>query len=483
MANAKKKKSLIDSALGIFSDVRAGEGSHALLMLLSLFLLMVSYYILKTVREPLILAGGSAEPKSYAAAAQAGVLMLFVPAYGYLANRVDRPKLIAGTLIAFIACLQGFYLLGVSAEPNWLGVVYYIWVGIFSVATIAQFWSLANDLYNKDQGERLFPIVGIGMTAGAAVGSFVASVLFKGKIWGYDIGFLGDGLGPYALMQVAAGLLVTHLILTMMANASGSAQGPAPKPLEGPNGFLLVLTRPYIRLIAILLILLNIVNTTGEYMLGSVVVDTAGETITLQMEAQEATGEPFAETLAIEAGEVIPTREEIFDKRKGKWIGAFYGTCFFWVNVLAVLFQALFVSRLVKWFGITPLVFLLPIIAFGVYAGAAAGVGFIVLRWLKTAENSTDYSVMNSAKSMLWLPTDRNEKYKAKQAVDTFFVRLGDVISAGIVFVGANWLMLGNRGFGVVNLVVIAAWLGVSVLVVRRYKALAAETPSEETAA
>lgn len=451
MAQSNKKKSLIDSALSVFSDVRAGEGSHVLLMLLSLFLLMVSYYILKTVREPLILAGGSAEPKSYAAAAQAGVLMLFVPAYGFLANRVDRPKLIAATLVAFTACLQGFYLLGISAEPSWLGVVYYIWVGIFSVATIAQFWSLANDLYTKDQGERLFPIIGIGMTGGAAMGSFISSVLFKGEVWGNKIAVLGDGLGPFMLMQIAAGLLVIHLILTMIANATWSAGGEAPKPLDGPNGFLLVLTRPYIRLIAIMLILLNIVNTTGEYMLGEAVIDAA---------------------------EAAATGDDV-----GKWIGAFYGDFFFWVNIIAVTLQALFVSRLVKWFGITAVVFMLPIVALGVYAGAAAGVGFVVFRWLKTAENSTDYSVMNTAKGMLWLPTDRNEKYKAKQAVDTFFVRLGDVISAGIVFVGANWLMLESRGFGMVNVVIIVLWLLVSFLVVRRYKALAAEMPDEETAA
>lgn len=445
MANpdsSRNDKTLVDRALGVFSDVKGGEGTHALLMLVALFLLMVSYYVLKTVREPLILAGGSAEPKAYASAAQAGVLMLFVPLYGLIANKVDRPKLIAGTLVAFLACLQGFYFIGKASDPSWLGVIYYIWVGIFSVASIAQFWSLANDLYSKDQGERLFPIIGIGMTGGAASGSYLSKLLFD------------SGWGPYTLMQVAAGLLLAHLLLTLWANAIWTAQGEGDESqaMSGAGGFRLVLTRPYIRLIAIMLILLNLVNTTGEYLLGAAVIEAASE----QTDGSDA---------AI-----------------GAWIGSFYGDFFFWVNIAAVVIQALLVSRLVKWFGITVVVFMLPIVALGVYGGAAVGVGFVVFRWLKTAENATDYSVMNTAKGMLWLPTTRDEKYKAKQAVDTFFVRVGDMLAAGVVFVGTTWLALEQRSFAAVNVVFIVLWLGVSFLVVRRYKALAASHDNEEAA-
>jgi ATP:ADP antiporter, AAA family len=57
-----------------------------------------------------------------------------------------------------------------------------------------------------------------------------------------------------------------------------------------------------------------------------------------------------------------------------------------------------------------------------------------VVRWIKTAENATDYSIMNTARQLLWLPTSTDEKYKAKQAIDGFFVRSGDVLSAAIVW-------------------------------------------------
>ena len=81
---------------------------------------------------------------------------------------------------------------------------------------------------------------------------------------------------------------------------------------------------------------------------------------------------------------------------------------------------------------------------------------------------------MNTAKQMLWLPTTREEKYKAKQAIDTFFVRAGDVLSAVLVFVGVNWLALEVAGFGRANVLLILAWFGMAWLLLREYKRLTA---------
>jgi AAA family ATP:ADP antiporter len=91
---------------------------------------------------------------------------------------------------------------------------------------------------------------------------------------------------------------------------------------------------------------------------------------------------------------------------------------------------------------------------------------------MKTAENSTDYSVMNTARAMLWLPTSREEKYKAKQAVDTFVVRFGDVVSAVLVFAGTTWLGLNASGFAIANIILVLIWLGIGVMLVRKYKQL-----------
>jgi ATP:ADP antiporter, AAA family len=81
---------------------------------------------------------------------------------------------------------------------------------------------------------------------------------------------------------------------------------------------------------------------------------------------------------------------------------------------------------------------------------------------------------MNTAKQMLWLPTSREEKYKAKQAVDSFFVRLGDLAAAAVVFAGTSWLALETRGFAALNVGFVLAWLAIGVLLLRENRRLSA---------
>jgi AAA family ATP:ADP antiporter len=90
-----------------------------------------------------------------------------------------------------------------------------------------------------------------------------------------------------------------------------------------------------------------------------------------------------------------------------------------------------------------------------------------VVRWIKTAENATDYSIMNTARQLLWLPTTREEKYKAKQAIDTFFVRGGDVVSAAVVFVGTGILHLTVGQFAMGNIVLTLIWMGVALRILK----------------
>jgi hypothetical protein len=234
------------------------------------------------------------------------------------------------------------------------------------------------------------------MTAGAPLGSLVAGRLFK------------SGLAPELILQVSAVLLALSGALYLAVNTRQAAHSAAGhEPLPGRGGFALVLANPYLRLIAALIVLLNVVNTTGEYLVARL----------LSAEVQQ-----------------LAALDPLFDKQA--YIGAFTGTYQFWVGVTALLLQAFVTSRLVRQRGLTGVLFALPLIALGGYAIVAAGAGFALVRWIKTAENATDYSIMNTARQMLWLPTTREEKYKAKQAIDTFFVRGGDLLSAAVVFGG-----------------------------------------------
>ena len=201
-------------------------------MCLSVFLLLTAYYVLKTVREPLILLAGGAELKSYAAAAQALALIGYVPLYGWAAQKLPRQRFLAAVILFFVACIQLFYLAHQAGLPH-LGFVFFVWVGIFSLTTIAQFWSYANEIYSRPEGDRLFPLIAIGSTAGAPLGAALASRLF------------GLGLSPFLMMELAAVLLGVHLVLyRVIAARMGSRPGRAAvEPMKAGNGFALVLRR------------------------------------------------------------------------------------------------------------------------------------------------------------------------------------------------------------------------------------------------
>jgi len=255
-----QNRSAVDRFLGLFADVRSGEGLTALLLMLNIFFILAAYYLLKTIREPLILTSkGGAEAKSYAAAAIAGLLILLVPLYSALASRMPRVRLINGVTLFFIACLVAFFVAHRIGYD--VGVAFFVWVGIFNLMIIAQLWAFANDVYTVDQGKRLFAIVGVGASLGAIAGSF-----FTGKLVSQS--------GPYPFMLGAAILLVFCMVLTNIidrrerreaAAGEGATEGDlkAGEPVKGRSGFALVFTNRYLLLIAFLMLVYNLVNTTG----------------------------------------------------------------------------------------------------------------------------------------------------------------------------------------------------------------------------
>ena len=192
---SEKKKGLLDRFLSIFTQVQVGESVSALLLALNIFVLLASYYLLKTVREPLILTQGGAEVKSYSSALMALLLLLVIPAYGAFATRVSRSRLITWVTLFFISHLVIFYILGMAGVR--VGIAFFLWVGIFNVFITAQFWAFANDVYTEEQGKRLFPIVGVGASLGGWVGALMAEWAFSR----FD-----PQAAPYSLMLLAAAL-------------------------------------------------------------------------------------------------------------------------------------------------------------------------------------------------------------------------------------------------------------------------------------
>ena len=436
----------VERTLNLFTEVRRGEATSALMLALNIFLILTAYYILKPVREALILSGsGGAEIKSYVAAGQAILLLGAVPLYAKLASRYARRALINRVTWFFAACLVGFYLLAVAGAP--IAIVFYLWVGIFNLMVPAQFWAFANDIYNPETGKRLFVIVAFGASAGAVFGSFIAGQLI-------------EPLGVYQLLLVSGAVLLLSLVLTNLVDSreqKSHAQGTTPdaEPQEslGTNGaFQLVMRNRYLFLIALLMLFLNWVNTTGEYILGRTVKDAASAIIAANP----------SQAFDIEA-----------------FIGHFYADFFTVVNIAGLLLQLFVVSRVLKYFGVGVAIFILPIIALGGYLVAAFYPVLAMVRWVKTAENATDYSLQNTVRQVLFLPTTREQKYKAKQAIDTFFVRSGDVLSAALVFVGTTVLALSTQQFAMVNIVLVAAWLILAYMIGREHRKLVPEDKAE----
>src|SRR5580765_7579778 len=411
----------LERLLSPIADVRRGEAGSALLMSLTMFLVLGGYYLLKTAREIFILSEGGAEVKSYSSAGQALLLLLIVPAYSAFASRVNRTQLVQWVTLFFAGNLVLFLLaLGVGLR---IGIVYFLWLGIFNVVVIAQLWAFAADLFTEEQGKRLFPLIGVGSSLGAWVGSMRA-------------GQLVESFGPERLLVGGAGFLVVSIALARFVDRVSARSKPVQaarsteKLRDGPSGFSMILSDRYLLLIAVLTLLLNVVNTSGEYLFARYVV-AAADRVSTDAAARQA------------------------------FIGATYSSFFSYVNLIGFLMQMFVVSRVFKFLGIGRALVIHPIVALSGYLMMIFVPSFEAIRWLKIADNGLDYSLGNTTKQALWLPTSREAKYKAKQAVDSFCVRAGDVLQAGIVYAG-EVVALSATGFAALTAVFACGWLAVT---------------------
>lgn len=429
------KKSGLERALSLFADVRSGEGVGVLLLTVNVFFLLAAYYLLRPARQALILTEGGAVVAAYSSAAQAVLLLGIVPFYGWLGSRVRRIRLIMTTGLFFMSNLIVFYLLGKAGVRE--GVAFYIWLGIFNVFVISQFWAFANDLYTEGQGQRLFPMIGVGASLGAWIGaSTVAPLVERARFT------------PYSLMIAAAGVLFVALILTVIVNRreSARAEPDAAKldkvTLGREGGFELILKDRYLLWIAVLTVLLNVVNTTGEFLLNRMVESEAlarfGTDPSIRAESQ-------------------------------RFVGAFFGSFNANVSFVGFILQLFVTSRVFRYMGVRGALFILPVIAVVNYSVIAVVPLLAIVRIGKILENSTDYSIQNTIRQALYLPLTREAKYKAKAAIDTLFTRMGDVMSAGFVAAGTA-IGLGAGGFAWLNVGLTVAWLGVAGRIAREHR-------------
>jgi AAA family ATP:ADP antiporter len=249
-------------------------------------------------------------------------------------------------------------------------------------------------------------------------------------------------------MLIGAVILPVALGVTLVVNrievakAEPAEVGADKTPLGPEGGFELIWKDRYLFWIAVLIILLNVVNTTGGYILNKLI-------------SAEAVSR-FGSTPA----NVAQSRQ---------FITAFSGSIGATVNLVGFLVQLFVTSRVIRFMGVRGALFILPVLALVNYSIMAVAPILAVVRIGKIMENSTDYSIQNTLRQALFLPTSREAKYKAKAAIDTFCTRMGDVVSAGFVALG-QVIGVAVPVFAAINVVLTGAWLWVAAQIAKEHK-------------
>jgi AAA family ATP:ADP antiporter len=437
--------------LRLFTFIRPEETTKALLLALNSFLIIFGYYQIKPIRNGLLLAAHPSQIQSYLAIPQALLLILVVKAFAHISSRYPRHLLITYVSLFCVSNLILFNIMNWAGVPvSWMGIIFFVWIGMYNLLIPAQFWGFANDIYSEEEGKRLFPMIAFGASLGGVVGPMFARLIIP-------------TLGSYGMMLVTSVILVASLPLTwaihrrdvrecQLRQVEDHCHKIKEKPLDRSGGFRLVAGSRYLLLIALMIGLYNFINALGEQMFSFLQQKAA-----LRILGTGATG-----------------GVDLQNYLSAQFAG--YQTL---GSIIGLIIQLFLVSRIFRWVGIGGALFVLPVIALGGYGYAAFGASLLFMKWLKAFENGTDYSLMKTARSALFLITSREEKYKAQAAIETFFVRGGDSLNAIIVWIGMTFLGWKTiEGFAKINVVGILFWIFLCVLIAREYKKRKAQASS-----
>lgn len=427
-----------ERVLALITRIRPGEGRPVALFGAHVFLILFAYYIVRSLREGFLLERGSAALGSYATAAIALILMLLVPVYSAVRRRYQGTRLVNSVIGFFALTLFGFWAAARAGMD--IGFAFYVWVGIFNVMMVAQFWALAADSFNIKAGQRLFPAIMLAAQFGGLSGSQFTQQY-------------ASLLGAGNLMLVSTGLLALTATFTGRMHACvppESQQVARDGPLERPHflgGFRVVAGSRYLILIAVMLVLINWISSTGDYIHRAFVKEHFD---------------------AIAAASVPPVEAKTL-------VTTYMARFFFWMIVLQLSIQLFAVGRLFRVLGVANTLLIpaaLSLVGYGL-------VGFMpiltTIRLVRMGEQSVEYSLTNTLRQALFLPTTPAQTYEGKTTIETFFWRFGDLMQAGMVYVGTTRLAMDATAFAFLNMALAAFWLAVAFAIGKEYRRLAAE--------
>jgi len=416
------------SALQVLLSVRRDERALLALSALFFFLVMAGYFILRPIRDQMGVAGGVRNlPWLFTGTLLA--MLVVSPLFSALVSRMPRPRFVAWSYRALMACLLGFYLALVSLPEStavWTGRAFFIWTSVFNLFAVSVFWAVMADVYRGGQSRRLYGVIAAGGSLGALVGGLLTSNLV-------------EAIGVPALLLVSLVMLELALWCMFAINrrvdlAAAGAATPSEEIVGGGalDGFRMAARSPYLLGMCGFMLLYTL-GSTFLYFLQAQVVDTMID------------------------GETAQT--------------VYFANVDIWVNGLTLALQLFLTGRVMARLGVGLTLAALPLISIIGFAGLGLMPVLAAVVVFTVARRVTNFAFSRPAREALFVPLSRGEKYKAKNLIDTVVYRIGDQIGAwanGLLL----WLGFGIAGIAWVAVPLSAVWLGLALWLGRRYRRL-----------
>jgi len=383
---------------------------------LYIFCVLSSYYILRPIRDEMGVAGGVENLQWLFTGTLLGMLVVNPP-FAALVAKLPRVRFIAITYRFFIVNLLIFILLfhmATAAQHVWVGRVFFIWTSVFNLFVVSVFWALMVDVFDSEQGKRLFGFIAAGATLGGIAGSSITALLATDVPATYLL------LGSAVLLEAA---VFSVRRLSLLSDAL--QQRPAARNdggLIGGNalsGLTHAFKSPYLINVSVYILLFSITSTF------------------LYFQQLEIARLSFAERGARTA---------------------FFARIDLWVNILTLIAQLFLTARVLRVIGVALTLAILPalsIVGFGTLAMAPTIAVVVVYQVLRRAGN---FAFARPTREVLFTVVPREDKYKAKSFIDTVIYRTGDQVGAWS-FAALSFLGLAMTGVAIVAVPISIAWL------------------------
>ncbi|HEY4901066.1 MAG TPA: Npt1/Npt2 family nucleotide transporter [Terriglobales bacterium] len=392
-----------------------------------LFLTISAYVIGKVARDTLFLAHFAAVQLPYADIAS-GVLVGFVVVlYLRVGRRISLGNLLVGSPLFFAGTCVLFWVSARYSRLTWLYPAFYVWVGMFGVLAPTQVWTLANFLLTTREAKRIFGMVGGSAIVGWIFGGYVSKIVAKAT-------------GAESLLLAMAGLLIICSALMAVASKGGKLRlDPGKDPTENIAGtgqknlqdsILSVFSSPYLRAIAAVICISSFVTTLTGW----------------QFKALAKQFSAGTDALAV-----------------------FFGDFYFYAGLLALLFQLLLTTRLLRRFGIGIMLFVLPVMVLAGSGGLLVWGTVSAALFLKGGDQVLRYSIDRSTIELLYLPLPNRVKLQAKWFIDTVVWRLGDGLAGIVILIFAAQLGWTPQQISWIAILLILGWLAAVYVTGKQY--------------